>query len=133
MPSTWQDVYAIGKAFMDKNYALWDDQSRRPELKALYKSNSTLSFQAGDSGFAGDEIYDGIFGLIPQTTKHEIASVDVQGNADDMVVLVTGRAFIGGSDDPTYFSEVFQLAAERPGDSSSLYILKDVIRITKEQ
>ncbi|CAK1357154.1 unnamed protein product [Cercospora beticola] len=129
------NVYEVTKAFIDQNYALWDDQSRRPELKAFYASDSTLSFESAITSFSGgDAIYTGVFNLIPQSTKHEIASVDIQGmTLDDVVVLVTGRVFVGGGPDPLYFSELFQLKTADSGDAGSLYILRDIIRVTKLQ
>ncbi|KAI5369686.1 Putative nuclear transport factor 2 domain, NTF2-like domain superfamily [Septoria linicola] len=128
------NVYDIGKAFADKNYQLWDDQARRPELKPFYKPDSELSFESAVTSFTGgDAIYNGIFGLIPQSTKHEIASVDVQGTADDMIVLVTGRVFLDGGSGPLYFSEAFHLRTSSAGRQDSLYILRDIIRVTKVQ
>lgn len=61
------------------------------------------------------------------TTRHEIASVDVQGEKDDMIVLVTGRVFVGGSEEALYFSEAFHLKAADEG--CGLYILRDISRI----
>ncbi|WPB04056.1 uncharacterized protein RHO25_008700 [Cercospora beticola] len=56
------NVYEVTKAFIDQNYALWDDQSRRPELKAFYASDSTLSFESAITSFSGgDAIYTGVF------------------------------------------------------------------------
>lgn len=91
-------------------------------------------------------------GLIPQSTRHEIASVDVQGSADDMIVLVTGRVFVSvrqdaarantltgvqyqldGGNDPLYFSEAFHLKTASPGRTDTLWIFRDIIRVTKLQ
>ncbi|KAF7195140.1 Dual O-methyltransferase/FAD-dependent monooxygenase CTB3 [Pseudocercospora fuligena] len=119
-------------AFVVQYLQLWDDEARHSELKPLYKIDSTLSFGSAVMGYtgAGENILESVFSIVPGTTKHEIASVDSQGTWDDMIVLAIGRVFIGESKDPLYFSEVFHLKTEIPGESSSRYILKHIIRLT---
>ncbi|KXS99864.1 hypothetical protein AC578_4465 [Pseudocercospora eumusae] len=128
-----EDVHDIGRAFVVRVYQLWDDEARRSDLKPLYKIDSTLSFGSTIMGYtgAGADILENVLNICPPATRHEIVSIDSQGSRDDMIVLAVGKVFIDKSKDPLYFSEVFHLKTEIPGDSASRYILKDIIRMTK--
>lgn len=120
----------IAKAFVEHYYATFDGD--RINLAALYRNESMLTMegtQHGTDAAGGVEgIMERLAGL-PQV-KHDIATLDVQPVAPDgkaVLVFVTGKMLIEGSDNPLLFAQTFVLV-KVDGTDGEYYVHNDVFR-----
>ncbi|KAK9681618.1 hypothetical protein RND81_10G015500 [Saponaria officinalis] len=99
------DYEAIGKAFVDHYYLLFDTE--RPSLRTLYEPTSLLSFE-GQQFQGVDEISTKINGLPFDQCRHLISTIDSQPSAitGGILVFVSGSLQLAGEEHPLRFSQV---------------------------
>ncbi|XP_059089726.1 nuclear transport factor 2-like isoform X1 [Tigriopus californicus] len=100
---------AIGKAFTQQYYALFDDAAQRPQLVALYNAEQSLMTFEGQQMQGSAKIMEKISSLTFQKIAHLITAVDCQPTFDGgILVNVLGQ--LKTDDDPALsFSQTFVL------------------------
>jgi len=119
-----QDFNAVAQQFVAYYYETFDQA--RPNLAALYRDNSMLTFEStatlGATAIV-QKLVDLPFGAI----KHRIDTTDAQpsNEAGGIIVLVTGALQPEGEERPMSYVQTFQLLPE----GGSYYIFNDVFKL----
>ncbi|KAF2745070.1 putative nuclear transport factor NTF-2 [Sporormia fimetaria CBS 119925] len=118
------DFDTIGKEFVKFYYATFD--SARPNLSALYRDNSMLTFETQQTmGTAA--ILEKLTNLPFQNVEHKTDTVDCQP-ADEqggILVLVTGALMTEGEQRPMSFVQTFHLKPE----GQTYFVFNDIFRL----
>merc|ERR1712020_751283 len=100
---------AIGKAFVQQYYALFDDAAQRPQLISLYNTNESLLTFEGVQMQGSAKIMEKISSLTFQRIAHSITAIDCQPTFDGGILInVLGQ--LKTDDDPAQsFIQTFVL------------------------
>lgn len=116
---------AIGKAFVQQYYTLFDDAAQRHQLSALYNADQSLMTFEGVQMQGVAKIMEKISSLTFQRIAHSITAIDCQPMFDGGILInVLGQ--LKTDDDPAQsFIQTFVL---KPG-GDSFFIQHDTFRL----
>jgi hypothetical protein len=116
---------AIGKAFVQQYYAIFDDATQRQNLSALYNADQSLMTFEGVQMQGVAKIMEKIGSLTFQRIVHSITAIDCQPMFDGGILInVLGQ--LKTDDDPAQsFIQTFVL---KPG-GDSFFIQHDTFRL----
>jgi len=116
---------AIGKAFVQQYYALFDDKNARPNLVNLYNAEQSLMTFEGVQMQGSAKIMEKISSLTFERIAHSITAIDCQPMFDGGILInVLGQ--LKTDDDPAQsFIQAFVL---KPA-SDSFFIQHDTFRL----
>lgn len=118
-----QDAEAVGKAFIDYYYKLFE--SNRPGLANLYQDPSMLTFE-GQKFQGAQAIVAKLTALPFNQCKVNATSTDYQPSVSNgIMVFVTGQILAEGESNPLKFSQVFHLMPFQ----SSFIVTNDMFRL----
>lgn len=116
---------AIGKAFTQQYYALFDDAAQRPQLVALYNAEQSLMTFEGQQMQGSAKIMEKISSLTFQKIAHLITAVDCQPTFDGGILVNVLGQLKTDDDPPQSFTQVFVL---KPANDS-FFIQHDMFRL----
>ncbi|TRY61030.1 hypothetical protein TCAL_09136 [Tigriopus californicus] len=116
---------AIGKAFTQQYYALFDDAAQRPQLVALYNAEQSLMTFEGQQMQGSAKIMEKISSLTFQKIAHLITAVDCQPTFDGGILVNVLGQLKTDEDPPQSFTQVFVL---KPANDS-FFIQHDMFRL----
>ncbi|ORY93531.1 hypothetical protein BCR43DRAFT_497101 [Syncephalastrum racemosum] len=119
------DFNAVSAAFIQFYYQTFD--SDRKALAGLYRPQSMLTFE-GQQFVGAENITEKLVSLPFQKVQHRISTQDAQpGDPSNGMILVsvTGALVVDDEQNPTMFSQTFQLVPE----GNSYWVYNDIFRL----
>jgi len=116
---------AIGKAFAQQYYALFDNITARPSLASLYHHTESLMSFEGQQCQGAVKIMEKFNSLTFQKIQHLITAVDCQPMFDGGILINVIGQLKTDDDPPHTFSQTFVL---KPADGS-FYCQHDMFRL----
>jgi len=116
---------AIGKAFTQQYYALFDDAASRPQLVNLYNAEHSLLTFEGQQMQGAAKIMEKIASLTFQKIAHLITAIDCQPSFDGGIVINVLGQLKTDDDPPQSFTQCFVMKPN--GDS--FFIAHDIFRL----
>lgn len=116
---------AIGKAFTQQYYALFDDAAQRPQLVNLYNAEQSLMTFEGQQMQGAAKIMEKIASLTFQKIAHLITAIDCQPSFDGGIVINVLGQLKTDDDPPQSFTQCFVMKPN--GDS--FFIAHDIFRL----
>merc|ERR1712150_79282 len=117
---------AIGRAFVQRFYMLFDDAAQRPQLAALYKADQSLMTFEGVSMQGAAKIMEKISSLTFQRIAHSITAIDCQPMFDGGILINVLGQLKTDEDPPHSFLQTFVLQ----NSSGNWFIGHDVFRLS---
>ncbi|KAJ1324917.1 NTF2 domain-containing protein [Microdochium nivale] len=118
-----QNFEQVAQQFVEFYYNQFD--SNRPQLGALYRESSMLTFESSASmGVAS--IVEKLVGLPFEKVKHQVTTLDAQPSVGGgVLVLVTGQLLVDEEQRPMNYTQTFQLMPE----GGSYYVFNDIFKL----
>ncbi|KKZ62640.1 hypothetical protein EMCG_03050 [[Emmonsia] crescens] len=117
------DYQNVAQEFVKIYYETFD--KKRTELKALYRTNSMLTFET-NCVEGVDAIDEQLVNLPFQKVKHQYSTVDAQPTEEGgVVVLVTGALMVDDEQKPMNYTQVFHLRR----DAIGYYVYNDIFKL----
>jgi len=117
---------AIGKAFVQQYYALFDDKNARPNLVNLYNAEQSLMTFEGVQMQGSAKIMEKISSLTFERIAHSITAIDCQPMFDGGILINVLGQLKTDEDPPHSFLQTFVLQ----NSGGSWFIGHDVFRLS---
>jgi len=117
---------AIGKAFVQQYYTLFDDANQRHQLVNLYNANESLMTFEGVQMQGAPKIMEKISSLTFQRIAHSITAIDCQPMFDGGILINVLGQLKTDEDPPHSFLQSFVLK----NSNGCWFIAHDVFRLS---